>query len=310
MKAVICTKYGPPEVLRIQDVPKPTPKANEVLIRVRATTTHIGDTKIRRLEPGMGAIQDALFKPMMRVMLGFSGPRNPILGMELAGEIEAVGTKVSKFTVGDKVFGGTGMKFGAYAQYKCMPETGLLAVLPANVSYEQAAPVTNGGLTALLILEKASVQPGQKVLIYGASGSVGTYAVQIAKHLGADVTGVCSGANVDMVKSLGANQVVDYTCQDFTQAGPIYDVIFDTVGKIPKPLRKPALTPNGVYLNVLSTSNSIKLTTDALQTLRDMLANAQLKTVIDRRYPMDQIIDAHRYVDAGHKKGHVIVEVY
>src|SRR5512136_1401123 len=200
MKAVICTKYGPPEVLKIIEVEKPVPRNHEVLIKTIATTVHIGDTKVRRLEPGLGPVKDFFFKPLMRIMVGFKGPRKKILGMELAGDIEAIGKKVTLFKIGDPVFASTEFRFGTYAQYCCIPEDGILAIKPNNMSYEEAAPVSNGGLTALINLRKANIQKGQKVLIYGASGSVGTYAVQIAKHFGAEVTGVCSTANLKMVK--------------------------------------------------------------------------------------------------------------
>ncbi len=306
MKAIIATKYGPPEVLKIIDVPKPTPKNNEVLIKVRATTVHIGDTKIRRSKPGMGFVKDLLFWLPMRAMLGFTAPRN-IMGMELAGNIEDIGNDVTRFKKGDPVFASTSRSFGAYAEYKCLPEDGILAIKPSNMTYEEAAPLSNGGLTALLILKKANIQNGQKVLIYGASGSVGTYAIQLAKSFGAHITGVCSTKNLDMVKSIGADTVIDYTQEDFTQNSETYDVIFDAVGKVNPAKSKTSLKSTGTYLNVLTTSDEIKFSTEDLIFLKELAEQGKIKSVIDRCYPFDQMVEAHRYVDKGHKKGNVII---
>ena len=296
-------------MFQLAEVEKPTPKANEILIKIHATTVHIGDTKIRHLEPGMGALKDLFIKPLMRLIIGFHGPRRKVLGMELAGEVEAVGKEVTLFAQGDQVFASTEMKFGTYAEYICMPETGMIAFKPNNMSYEASAPLSNGAIIALLMLKKAKVQSGDKVLVYGASGSVGTFAVQLAKYMGAEVTAVCSTANLDMVKSLGADKVIDYTQQDFTHYGETYDLVFDAVGKIEPSKRKTALNKTGQYLNVLTATDSMKLSIENMNFIKTLCEQGHLKAVIDRTYPLEDIVEAHRYVDKGHKKGNVVVRV-
>lgn len=309
MKAIICTKYGSPDVLQLKEVEKPMPKENEILVKIVATTVHVGDTKIRGFKSGMGIIKDLLVKPMMRVMIGFKGPRRKILGMELSGEIESIGKDVTLFKKGEKIFASTEMKFGTYAEYICLPEDGVLALKPTNMTHEEAAPVSNGGITALLFLRKAKIKNGQNILIYGASGSVGTFAVQLAKYFGANVTGVCSTSNIEMVKLLGAEKVIDYTQEDFTKNHKTYDIIFDAVGKLTSSQCKKSLTKNGIYLNVLGLSSATTLKSKDLIFLKDLIEEGELKSVIDRRYPLAQIVEAHRYVDKGHKKGNVVINV-
>jgi NADPH:quinone reductase-like Zn-dependent oxidoreductase len=307
MKAIVCTAYGLPEVLQFRDVDKPVPKGNEVLIRVRATTVHRGDSRMRGLDiPGPG-----WQRLLARLVLGVRRPRKAILGMELAGEIEAVGQDVTQFKRGDRVFASTVWSgFGACAEYKRMAQDGALALMPTNMSFAEAAVIPSGGITTLGILKMANIQPGQKVLIYGASGSVGTFAVQLARAFGADVTGVCSTANLDLVKSLGANRAIDYTRKDFTQSGETYDVIFDAVDKFRGDYRT-ALKETGVYLNVDTSSDKVKAgdAPSLLRELKEMVEAGTLKAVIDRRYPWEQIVEAHRYVDQGHKKGNVVITV-
>ncbi|HML20994.1 MAG TPA: NAD(P)-dependent alcohol dehydrogenase [Aggregatilinea sp.] len=307
MKAVVYERYGPPEVLRLVEMAKPTPKENEVLIRVHATTVTKGDVRMRSF-----TVPRAQWIPA-RLYLGIRKPRRPILGMELAGEVEAVGQNVTRFKPGDPIFASTfEVDFGGYAEYKCLPEDGLIAIKPDHVSYGEAAAAVGGGMTALRCMKKADIQPGQTVLIYGASGAVGTNAVQLAHHWGAVVTGVCSTANLDLVRGLGADHVIDYTQEDFTQHGDTYDIIFDAVAKFSPARAKKALKPAGIYLNVHKDSHESGgriVRNEELLALKDLLEAGTLKPVIDRTYPLEQIVEAHRYVDQGHKKGNVVITV-
>jgi len=304
MKAVVYERYGPPEVLKIKEVEKPIPEANEILIKVHATTVHVGDTILRK-----GKHPDSKFySVMLHVAMGVRKPKKGILGQECAGVIEEIGEDVKLFKKGDEVFASvSSVGMGGYAEYKCMPEDKIVAIKPKNMSFEEAAAVPAGAATALKHLKKANVRSGQKVLIYGASGSVGTYAVQLAKYFGAEVTGVCSTSNLEWVKDLGADKVIDYTIEDFTQSGEKYDFVFDAVGKASKAQCKTILKENGVYRKVFQMVG--KETVEDLKELRDIIEEGKLKAVIDKTYPMEQIVEAHKYVDKGHKKGHVAITV-
>jgi len=300
MKAIVYTKHGPPDVLQLAEIEKPTPKENEVVIKVYTATVTQGDLMLRKLHPLM-------YLPMRL----FGVRRKKIPGHEFAGEIEAVGSDVTRFKAGDQVFGTTtGLSVGANAEYLCLPEewkSGVLAIKPDNTSYEDIVALPVGGMTALYILQKGNIQSGQKVLIYGASGSVGTYAVQLAKHhFGAEVTGVCSTANIELVKSLGADQVIDYTKEDVTENGQIYDVVFDAVGKISSSQRQNLLKEDGAFLTVQSTTSE---ESENLETLKKLAEEGKIKAVIDKRFPLEQVAEAHKYVETGHKRGNVVITV-
>lgn len=326
MKAIVCTKYGSPEVLQLKEVEKPVPAVNEVLIKVSATTVTAADFRVRSF-----TVPLFVWLPI-RIVLGFRKPKQSILGMELAGEIESVGKEVTLFKQGDRVFAATLMSFGAYAEYKCLPEDAAISVKPSNITDEEAAALPIGARTALHYLKKANIQRGQKILIYGASGSVGSYAVQLAKYFGAEVTGVCSTRNLEMVKSLGADKVIDYTQEDFAevclQHGEPYDVIFDAVDKSSFSACMRSLKPEGIYLNpsplfpniqmlwtqitsrkTLILSENSPENAEALIFLKALVEAGKIKPVIDRTYPLENIVLAHRYVDKGHKTGNVVITI-
>ena len=322
MKAAVYCRYGPPEVVQIKDVEKPLPADNQVLVRIQATTVSAADWRMRRAVPFI-----------VRFMTGLWAPKKiRILGMEFAGTVESVGRTVTRFREGDPVFGSTGFKFGTHAEFVCLPEDGLLAIKPVNMTFEEAAAVLFGGVSALHFLKKANIQEGQKVLIYGASGSVGVFAVQLAKHFGARVTAVCSTANLSLAKSLGADEVVDYTREDFSTARRAYDIVFDTVGKSGFTRSLKSLKRGGFYVRVGGSGRLSSILGGILQEkwasvmgnakviggvgsgtpgdvsfLKGLIEAGKLRTVIDRRYSLDEIAEAHRYVEAGHKKGHVVV---
>jgi len=305
VRAVICTRYGPPEVLRLEELATPAPRKNEVRIRILATAVTSSDCYVRGLN------LSPAYRIMARLALGWNAPRQPVLGMVLSGEVDSVGSDVKSFEVGERVFGFNRHLFGTYAQYVCWPEDGLLATRPASLTDEEAAAIPYGGLLALHFLHKAGVRAGQRVLVYGASGAVGTSAVQLARHFGAQVTGVCSTANVDLVASLGATTVIDYTSEDFTDKAARYDLIFDAVGK-----RKSAaalrgcrqvLAPGGARVSV--DDGTPNLRREDLVLLGELATKGEIRPVIDRAYALDDIVVAHRYVDKGHKRGNVVITV-
>ena len=328
MKAIVCTKYGPPEVLQPREVEKPAPKDNEVLIRVHATSVNFGDMMARNFK----AITPRefnmpfLFWLLAKISFGLRQPKRTILGSEFAGESEAVGKEVKRFKKGDPVFGYLGERFGAYAEYLCMPEDGVLAIKPANMTYEEAAVVPYGAIMALHLLRKMNIQPGQKVLVNGASGAIGSAAVQIAKHFGAEVTGVCGTPRLEYIKSLGAHVVIDYTKDDFTKNGESYDLIFDILGKSSFSRCKGSLKPNGTLLfasfkmkqlfQMLWTSMAgtrrvicaiAPGSVEDLISVKELVEAGKIKSIIDRRYPLEEAAEAHRYVGQGHKKGKVVI---
>ncbi len=318
MKAIVCGSYGSPEVLELVEVPKPVPRDNQLLIRIRATSVTAGDVRLRKPDPFA-----------VRFGFGLLRPKYPILGVVLAGEVESVGKNVTRYKAGDKVFGSAGMTCGTYAEYVCVGEDGTLALIPEGMSFEEAAAIPFGGTTALWFLKKGDIQGGGRVLVYGASGAVGTSAVQLAKHFGAHVTGVCSTANLEMVRFLGADEVIDYTAGEVSLPAGTFDIVLDTVGESPFATCVTALKERGKYLRVVHMDPAgilrgiwvsmttdkkviggvISETADDMAFLKGLIENGSLRPVIDKVYTLEQIPEAHAYVERGHKKGNVIVTV-
>lgn len=296
MKAVVYEKYGSPDVLEIKDIPRPVPKDNEVLIKVTATTVTAGDWRLRKADPFLARIFNGLFKPT----------RVKVLGFELAGIIEEVGKKVTAFKPGDEVFAHCGLRFGGYAEYACLPANELMTIKPSNLTFEEAAAVPIGGLTAYRFLRQSGLEKNDRILIYGASGSVGTYAIQIARAMGAEVTAVCGTDNIPMVTQLGAHNTIDYKKADFTKINQQFDFIFDAVGKTSKSACKSILLPGGKYLTV---KRNPKSSPDDLQRLTQWITAGSIKPVMDRTYTLEQIREAHTYVESFRKKGNVVVRV-
>jgi len=302
MKAIVAIKYGGPEVLQLREIQKPMPKDNEILIKVHATTVTAADFRMRSF-----TVPVPLWIPA-RIALGITKPKQPIFGSELAGEVEAVGKNVTRFKVGDQIFASTLTEnFGGYAEYKCLPEKAMVAKKPINMTYEESAAIPIGATTALRLLRKGNIQRGQKVMIYGASGSVGTYAIQLANYFGAEVTGVCSTTNLEMVKSLGADRVIDYTKEDLSSREERYDVIFDTVAKFPKSQYSKILAPNGIYITMAKLDTKENMAN--LIFIKERIEAGTIKAVIDCCYPLEQMVEAHKYVNEGHKQGNVVITV-
>ena len=326
MKAIVYTEFGPPEVLQLKEVEKPTPKDNDILIRIHATTVTFGDIFARNVTYRKFAMPAPLYL-YPKIAFGFRKPKKTILGSEFSGTVEAVGTDVTKFSKGDEVFGYVGPKMGCYAEYRCVPEDVSVALKPTNMTHEEAAAVPYGGIIALALLRKMNIQPGQKILINGASGSIGSAAVQITKsHFGAEVTGVCGTPRLEFVKALGADKVIDYTQEDFTQSGETYDIIFDILNKSSFGRCKKSLEKNGRYIlasfsmrqvfQMLRTKliGSKKVIcsmafNEDLDSVKELIDAGKIKAVIDKCFPLEQAAEAHRYIEEGHKKGHIVIQV-